>query len=151
MAERTKAPRAVAGRVSFVLALAALAVALVIGSGVTSPAALTPAARAAALDTKVRCPSCEDSSVAQSQAAQAVAVRHEIARLAAAGESDRAIEHRLVAQYGPSILLEPADSGLASLVWLLPLAAGCLAVGGLAVFFWRRSRSWRRLRTEAPA
>ena len=65
--------------------------------------------------------------------------------------SDHAIEQRLVAQYGPSILLEPPDSGLSSLVWLLPLAAGCLSVGGLGVFFWRRSRTWRRLRAEVPA
>ncbi len=135
-------------RASFVLALVALAVALVIGSGVTSSAAPSAARRAAALDTQIRCPSCEDISVAQSTASSAIAVRREVARLAAAGESDRAIEQRLVAQYGPSILLSPPDSGLSSLVWLVPLVAGILALAALGAFFWRRSRSWRSLRAD---
>ena len=137
-------------RASFVLALVALTVALVIGSGVTSSAAPSAAQRAAALDTQIRCPSCEDISVAQSSASSAIAVRREVASLAAAGESDRAIEQRLVAQYGPSILLSPPDSGLSSLVWLVPLVAGILALAALGAFFWRRSRSWRRLRAEGP-
>ena len=147
---RVSALRRVRGRASFVLALVVLAVALVIGSGVTSSATPDAARRAAALETQIRCPSCEDVSVAQSSAASAIAVRHEVQRLAAAGVSDHAIEQRLVAQYGPSILLSPPDSGLSSLVWLLPLVAGLLAVGGLGVFFWRRSRSWRELRAGAP-
>jgi cytochrome c-type biogenesis protein CcmH len=139
----------VGGRASFAIALAALAIALVIGSGVTSSAAPTPAQRAAALDAQIRCPSCEDLSVAQSTASSAIAVRHEVTALVAAGASDQAIEQRLVAQYGQSILLSPPDSGLSSLVWLLPLVAGVLAVAILGGFFWRRSRSWRRLRASA--
>lgn len=142
--------RRVRGRASFVLALVVLAVALVIGSGVTSSAPPDAAQRAVTLETQIRCPSCEDVSVAQSSAASAIAVRHEVQHLVAAGVSDHAIEQRLVAQYGPSILLSPPDSGLSSLVWLLPLVAGLLAVGGLGVFFWRRSRSWRSLRAGAP-
>ncbi len=140
----------VAARASFVLALVALTVALVIGSGVTSSAAPSTAQRAAALDAQIRCPSCEDISVAQSTASSAIAVRREVARLAASGESDQAIERRLVDQYGPSILLSPPDSGLSSLVWLLPLVAGILALAALGTFFWRRSRAWRRLRGELP-
>ncbi|MHB1917197.1 MAG: cytochrome c-type biogenesis protein CcmH [Acidimicrobiales bacterium] len=151
MAEGARGQRRVRGRASFVLALAVLAAALVVGSGVTSSAAPTAAQRAAALETQIRCPSCEDVSVAQSSASSAIAVRHEVERLASAGMSDHAIEQRLVAQYGSSILLSPPDSGLSSLVWLLPLVAGLVAVGGLGVFFWRRSRSWRRLRAEASA
>jgi cytochrome c-type biogenesis protein CcmH len=140
----------VRGRASFFLALAVLAVALVIGSGATSSAPPTAAQRAAALETQIRCPSCEDVSVAQSSAASAIAVRHEVQGLVAHGVSNRAIERRLVAQYGPSILLAPPDSGLSSVVWLLPLGAGLVAAGGLGIFFWRRSRSWRRLRAGAP-
>jgi len=129
-----------------VLALVVAAAALAVGSGAGSSAAPTPAARAAALEAQIRCPSCEDVSVAQSAAASAVAVRHEIAHLVAEGQSDRAIEARLVGQYGPSILLQPPDSGLSSLVWLLPLVAGIAAAAGLGAFFWRRSRTWRHLR-----
>ena len=150
MAEDPSAPRRVGGRVTFILALATLAVALVIGSGATASSAPTAAQRAEALDTQIRCPSCEDVSVAQSSAASAIAVRHEVAHLSASGLSDQAIEQRLVDQYGPGILLAPPDSGLSSLVWLLPLVAGVLSIGALAVFFWRRSRSGRRLRAEVP-
>lgn len=131
---------------SFLLALAVLAAALVVGSGVTSSKPPTDAQRASALEAQIRCPSCADLSVAQSAASSAIAVRHEVAALVAAGQSDQQIESRLVAQYGPSILLSPPASGLSSLVWFLPAAAGVLALGGVAVVFWRRSRSWRRLR-----
>jgi cytochrome c-type biogenesis protein CcmH len=150
MADRRTVLGRLGGRASFGLALAALAAALVVGSGVTSSAAPSAAQRAAALDAQIRCPSCDDISVAQSSAASAIAVRHEVAQLTAAGVSDEVIERRLVAQYGPSILLSPPDSGLSSLVWLLPLAAGILAVSGLGTFFWRRSRTWRLLRATAP-
>jgi len=138
----------VGGPVSFALALAALAVALVVGSGVTSSGAPTAAQRAAVLEAEIRCPSCEDLSVAQSTASSAIAVRHEVTQLIAAGATDQAIEQRLVAQYGQSILLSPPDSGFSSLVWLLPLVAGALAVAILGVFFWRRSRTWRQLRAR---
>lgn len=133
-------------RVSFVLAVLVLAVALVIGSGVVSGAKPTAAQRAAALETQIRCPSCDDISVAQSAASSAVAVRHEVASLVAAGETNAQIEARLVDQYGTSILLTPPASGLSAVIWVLPVVAGALALGGLAVLFWRRSQSLRRLR-----
>lgn len=136
-------------RLSFGAALVVLGVALAIGSGVGSSAPPNAAQRAAAIDTQIRCPSCADISVAQSSAASALAVRHEVSRLVAAGETAQAIERRLVGQYGSSILLAPPESGLSALVWFIPLVAGLLAVGGLGVFFWRRARSWRRLRTGA--
>lgn len=138
-------------RLSFGAALVVLGVALAIGSGVGSSIPPTAGQRAAALETQIRCPSCVDISVAQSSAASAIAVRREVSRLVAAGESDQAIERRLVGQYGPTILLAPPASGLSALVWLIPLVAGVLALGILGVFFWRRSRSWRRLRTDADA
>lgn len=139
-------------RASFFGALVVLAVALAFGAGIASHAHDTPAQRAARLDAVIRCPSCADISVAQSNAGPAIAVRHEILRLVQAGKSDHAIENQLVRQYGPSILLEPPASGLSSLVWLLPLAAAVLALGALIVYFSRRSSSWRRLRSEgAPS
>lgn len=138
--------RSWAGRASFLLALVVVGVALAIGAGVGSSGPPTAAQRAAAIEAQVRCPSCDDLSVLQSAASSAVAVRRQIAAEVARGEGATAIENGLVAQYGPSILLSPPASGLSSLVWYVPAAAGAVALGVLGVFFWRRSRSWRALR-----
>jgi len=125
-----------------------LAVALVIGSGVGSSVHRSPAERAAALDTQIRCPSCADLSVAQSSASAAIAVRHEVQRMEAAGSSDGQIESALVAQFGPTILLRPPDSGLTALVWIIPAVAGAGALGVLGVVFWRRAKEFERLRAQ---
>jgi cytochrome c-type biogenesis protein CcmH/NrfF len=130
--------------------LVVLGVALAIGSGVGSGGHQTNAERAAALDSQIRCPSCADLSVAESSASSAVAVRHQIATLVDDGRTDEQIEDALVAQYGTTILLRPPTSGLTSLVWIVPAVAGALAVGALAVLFWRRSRALDRLRREDP-
>ena len=84
----------------------------------TSPAA----ARIARLESLVRCPSCEDLSVAQSNATTAVAVRHEIVTRVHRGDSDTAILTSLEAAYGTSVLLSPPTSGLGALLWAAPVA-----------------------------
>ena len=126
--------------------LVVLAAALLVGSGVGQGGHQTAAQRASALDAELRCPSCEDLSVAQSSASTAVAVRHEVLQLARRGESDQQIEDALVGQYGTAILLRPPTSGLASLVWIVPAVAGLAAAAALGVLFWRRSRQMSRLR-----
>ena len=120
--------------------LVIVAVALAIGSGVFSGRPQTAAQRAAAIEAVVRCPSCIDVSVAQSQETTALAVRHEIERQVARGVSTAQIEQTLVDQYGQNILLEPPDSGGFAVIWIVPivLAAGALLVVG--ALFWRRSR-----------
>jgi cytochrome c-type biogenesis protein CcmH len=129
--------------------LVVLAVALAVGGGLGSSPHRTAAQRAAALDGDLRCPSCDDLSVAQSSASAAVAVRHEVLHLAREGRTDQQIDDALVAQYGPSILLRPPDRGLAGLVWIIPVVAGALAVAALGVLFWRRGWQMARLRQEA--
>jgi cytochrome c-type biogenesis protein CcmH len=123
------------------------AVALGIGSvGKSGPPSLT--ARASALESKIRCPSCQDISVAQSDSSPAIEARHQITRMLAAGESDAVVEQYFVDRYGPSILLEPPSSGLGSLIWILPLVAVVLALGALGTLFWRRGRALRALRSK---
>ena len=129
-----------------VVLLVVLAVALAIGGGLGSGGRQTAAQRAAALDSQIRCPSCDDQSVAQSSASAAVAVRHEVARLARQGRSNQEIENALVDQYGSTILLRPPTSGLTALVWLIPAVAGAVAVAAIGVLFWRRGREMSRLR-----
>jgi cytochrome c-type biogenesis protein CcmH len=123
-----------------------LAVALAVGAGAFSGGTPSAAERAAALEAQVRCPSCEDISVAQSSASTAIALRHQIAQQVRQGRSDAEIEDGLVARYGPTILLRPPAHGLATAVYVVPAVAGALAVGALGLLFWRRSTEMRRLR-----
>ncbi len=102
---------------TFVAALVVVAVAV----AVVNPHAPTHASRVAHLETLVRCPSCEDLSVAQSTSTSSLAVRREITRLVARGESDNAILTRLESTYGTSVLLSPPTSGLGVVLWLVPL------------------------------
>jgi len=120
--------------------LVIVAFALAVGSGAFSSKPETAAQRAARIEAVVRCPSCIDVSVLNSQETTSVAVRHQIAREVARGESTARIEQTLVDQYGENILLEPPDSGGFAIIWIVPivLAAGALAVVG--TLFWRRSR-----------
>lgn len=95
--------------------------------------------RALAIAASVRCPTCAGQSVAASDAPAAAQIRAEIDRRVAAGESDDRIKASLVAAYGESILLNPPASGVAGLVWVLPVAALVFASVGLALAF----RRWR--------
>jgi cytochrome c-type biogenesis protein CcmH/NrfF len=129
------------------LPLAVLAVALVIGSGVLSGKPQTRAERAASIEAVVRCPSCIDVSVAQSDQTTALAVRHQIEREVAQGRTTARIEQSLVAQYGQTILLEPPDAGGFAVIWILPIAGAGVALGVVGVLFWRRSRQFADTRT----
>jgi cytochrome c-type biogenesis protein CcmH len=128
-----------------VVVVVALSVASVHSNGSSA------AQRVAAIEALVRCPSCTDVSVAQSEESTALAVRHEIAHDVAAGQSTGQIEQTLISQYGPTILLEPPDTGGISLIWVVPVVLGLGAVATVAVFFWRRSRQFGSLRAEQTA
>ena len=117
-----------------------LGLTLLVGSGVfdtPAPAAMT---RVAALERIVKCPSCQDLSVAQSNAPSSVAVRREIVAQVTAGASDDAILNGLVARFGPSILLVPPAGGIDDVLWIVPVALACAAVAGGAVVVVRRRR-----------
>jgi cytochrome c-type biogenesis protein CcmH len=135
--------------VSAVALVVVAAVALAIGSGLGRSSSPTLATRAASLEADIRCPSCEDISVAESNASAAIEARHQISAMLSRGSTDAEIEQSFVARYGPSILLVPPSSGLGSLVWLIPLVAGVLALGALCVLFWRRQRAFATLRAGA--
>jgi cytochrome c-type biogenesis protein CcmH len=96
--------------------LAVVALALV-----AAPSSPSAASRVAHLETLVKCPSCDDLSVAQSNATSAVAVRSEIATKVREGRSDNQILTSLEDVYGPSILLSPPTSGLGIILWVGPL------------------------------
>jgi cytochrome c-type biogenesis protein CcmH len=103
-----------------------------------APSVATSASRINHLETLVRCPSCEDLSVAVSSATSAIAVRHEITADVRAGRSDSQILTSLEDAYGTSILLSPPTSGLGILLWAVPLCVG-LAVVVVVVRIARRT------------
>ncbi|NNN01634.1 MAG: hypothetical protein HKL86_07380 [Acidimicrobiaceae bacterium] len=120
---------------SFSLWAAAL-VAVVALSLASAPSAPSSSSRIAHLESLVKCPSCENLSVAQSNATSAVAVRHEITQRVHEGQSDNTILTALESTYGTSVLLSPSTTGLGTLLWLVPI----LLVLVLALSIWRSAR-----------
>lgn len=107
--------------------------------GVTDRSTATAHERAQKLGQTIMCPACSGESVADSQAPVAVFIRHQIADMVAKGESDEQIRDSLTAAYGDRIILNPPKSGVAGLVWVLPVAVLVAALAGLVVVF----RRWR--------
>lgn len=99
----------------------------------------TAAERADHISSEVRCPTCEGLSAAESESPASLAIRKEIRRRVDSGQSDDEIRSFLVGRYGHDILLRPGATGIAALVWALPVAVLVCALAGLAVAF----RRWR--------
>ena len=111
----------------------------------------SPSARAHDLETELKCPECQGLSVADSQAPTSRAIRADVARRIAAGQSDEEIRQAYVDNYGEGILLAPQDSGVSLLVWILPIVVVAMGATGI-VFALRRNRDQPHLRaTEADA
>ena len=125
-------------RAAWIILLVVVAAALV--AGWHRPAGSLRSQRIAAIESSVKCPSCEDLSVAQSTAPTAIAVRAAIVARVDRGQSTAQIEEFLVSRYGTGILLQPSTSGATGLVWELPLVAAAAGIGALGVVFWRRRR-----------
>lgn len=96
--------------------------------------------RAREVASGLRCPDCEALSVAESSTPTARAIRRDLQRRVAAGESDETIREAYVERYGESILLEPEGNGLGVVVWGLPIAVLIAGASGLVL----ASRRWRR-------
>lgn len=123
-------------------ALLVVVVASALLVGTTDRDTTTDAQRAQRIAESVRCPTCRGQSVASSDAPAAANVRTEIERRVAEGESDDQIRAALVARFGGSIQLNPPRSGVAGLVWVLPVAGLVFAGGGLVFAFRRWRREW---------
>jgi cytochrome c-type biogenesis protein CcmH len=99
----------------------------------------SPSARAHSLETELKCPECQGLSVAESQAPTSRAIRADIKRRIARGQSDAQIRQAYIDDYGESILLSPQASGISLLVWILPVLVLALGATGI-VFALRRNR-----------
>ena len=96
--------------------------------------------RARGLSESVACPVCDGQSVAESDSEAAKGIRNVISTRISEGATDAQIRDELAGAYGEHILLTPGRTGVASLVWTLPVVALVAAVAGLALTF----RRWRR-------
>lgn len=88
----------------------------------------------------VRCPVCNGESAAVSQSAPAVEMRAEIRKDLLAGQSQAQILQSMVDSYGASILEQPQASGVGLVVWVVPVVAFVVGLGGLGLLFAR----WKR-------
>ena len=119
------------GRLPWIALVVVVGVALAIGTFDRSGGARSDEERAADLAGDFRCPTCAGQSVADSDAPAAKAIRTQIDRQIDEGRSDAEIRDYVLSRY-PRSEQVPPRSGLAGLIWALPVA-------GLAVAF----RRWR--------
>ncbi len=129
-------------KLSYTLMTVVLAGALWAGTHSSAPA--TPEQLALALEQSIKCPVCRGQSVAESDSEASKAIRTEITRRIDEGQSDDEIRAFFAQTLGDDILLRPPSSGVAGLVWVLPVVGLVVAGGGIALAFMR----WRRWGSE---
>jgi cytochrome c-type biogenesis protein CcmH len=105
--------------------------------------------RAHELETEIKCPECQGLSVADSQATTSQAIRTDIKKRIAAGQSDDTIRQAYVDRFGSAILLTPQSSGISLLVWVLPIVVFGLGAAGIAFVLARNRREPRLHATPA--
>jgi cytochrome c-type biogenesis protein CcmH len=119
--------------------------------GSPPPASMQDRVRAVAAD--LRCPVCQDLSVADSPSALAREMRERIATDLAAGRSPEAIRQEFVHSYGDWILMSPPRHGLALVAWIIPalLFGAGLAIAIVSIVRWTHAeRASREPGATAP-
>jgi cytochrome c-type biogenesis protein CcmH len=109
----------------------------------------SPAARAERLEHQLACPVCEGQSVFDSNSPQSDAIRADIPKRIAAGQSDAEIRAFYVSRYTEKILETPSNSGLGIVAWGVPALAVVLGSAGIVVAVRRWSRVPRLAATAA--
>ena len=89
-------------------------------------------ARYERLISEVRCVTCQNQTIKDSNAFIAADLRREIRRLMGEGKSDAEITDFLVTRYGDFVLYRPRFSGKTMVLWVAPFLL--LLFGGFAIF-----------------
>ena len=134
---------------SFLAAAAALGFVAVRGQ---APATSIPD-RVHAIASTLRCPVCQDLSVADSPSLAAREMRAAIATRLRAGQSPGRVTAYFVSRFGPSIMLTPSAHGVDLVSWILPglLAAAGVAILALALVRWTRAETAAQLPAPTEA
>ena len=94
-------------------------------------------ARAKAVMAELRCLTCQNQSIADSNAAQAQAMRMEVRERIAAGEEPEAVRAFFVERYGDWVSFVPPARNDTALLWAAPLLFLALGVALVARRFRR--------------
>lgn len=96
------------------------------------------------LTEQLRCPKCQNNSIADSNAMIATDMRRKVYDLMQEGKSNKEIVGYMVARYGNFVTYDPPLTPLTVLLWVLPLAT--IVAGGWIIV--ARTRRRVRLRRE---
>lgn len=90
------------------------------------------------LTEELRCPKCQNQSIADSDAGLAQDMRDRVHDMILAGKSDAEIVDYFVARFGDFVSYRPPVNARTSVLWLIPLV---MLVGGamLIIFLLRRA------------
>jgi cytochrome c-type biogenesis protein CcmH len=136
VAHRSRLRRSIVWVVLGALGVGLLAVAVVDRDNDTQ----NNADRVYSLAGQFACPVCQGQSIAESDIPIAREIRNEIRKRLDQGQTEDQIRGYLVAQYGENIDYNPRATGVAGLVWTIPVVVVIVALAGLAAVF----RRWRR-------
>lgn len=117
---------------------------------VPGAAAAVPEEEVHHIAMELRCPVCQNLSVADSPSEMAKEMRGLIRERLERGETREEVLAYFVSKYGEWILLSPRTSGFNLLVWVLPLAAVLAGAVGIVVVV-RRWNSRAKTRPGAEA
>ena len=118
------------------------ALALVAAAIVDDPPA-TEAQRAYEIKATTLCPVCDGQNVLESNAPVAAAIRAKVDELVSEGRSDAEIRAWMARQYGTDVNANPPRTGIASLIWIVPVFVAVASTGFL-IFAFRKWRVGRR-------
>lgn len=94
------------------------------------------------LTEQLRCPKCQNNSIADSNSMIATDLRQKVYELMQEGKSQKEIVDYMVARYGNFVTYDPPLTPLTVLLWVMPVVA--IGLGGWIIF----SRTRRRVRVK---
>ena len=94
------------------------------------------------LTEQLRCPKCQNNSIADSNSMIATDLRQKVYELMQEGKSQKEIVDYMVARYGTFVTYDPPLTPLTVLLWVMPVVA--IGLGGWIIF----ARTRRRVRVK---